>query len=305
MFKSVGAVLLIALNLVFLFSGRESVVYAQTSGSYSEFMEEGTASWYGPGFHGRKTANGERFDTQELTCAHKSLPFNTILKVTNLENGRYTIVRVNDRGPFIRGRIIDLSNAAKNEIGMGGLAKVRIETYEPVNSTDLVENEEIDAVPLNLFEDAISKDSKVFVELKDKRLTISNENSKDELRRILSTFKKVKVLIDKDNSLLDNLAQTDYGINLMNFIDLTDKVSTFTGYSIEVQQFSTEDEANALIEKLEALNYNDVILVELVNEGTINFKVYLGYYETIDDAGIDLKDIREMNIEAKLIKILS
>ncbi|MFA7361762.1 MAG: septal ring lytic transglycosylase RlpA family protein [Candidatus Kapaibacterium sp.] len=305
MFKSVGAVLLIALNLVFLFSGRESVVYAQTSGSYSEFMEEGTASWYGPGFHGRKTANGERFDTQELTCAHKSLPFNTILKVTNLENGRYTIVRVNDRGPFIRGRIIDLSNAAKNEIGMGGLAKVRIETYEPVSFTDLVENEEIDAVPLNLFEDAISKDSKVFVELKDKRLTITNENSKDELRRILSTFKKVKVLIDKDNSFLDNLAQTDYGINLMNFIDLTDKVSTFTGYSIEVQQFSTEDEANALIEKLEALNYNDVILVELVNEGTINFKVYLGYYETIDDAGIDLKDIREMNIEAKLIKILS
>ena len=297
--------LLIALNLVFLFSGRESVVYAQTSGSYSEFMEEGTASWYGPGFHGRKTANGERFDTQELTCAHKSLPFNTILKVTNLENGRYTIVRVNDRGPYVRGRIIDLSNAAKNEIGMGGLAKVRIETYEPVNSTDLVENEEIDAVPLNLFEDAISKNSKVFVELKDKRLNITNEDSKDELRRILSTFKKVKVLIDKNNSLLENLAQTDYGINLMNFIDLTDKVSTFTGYSIEVSQFSTESEANALIENLESLKYKDVILVELVNEGTINFKVYLGYYETIDDASFDLKDIRELNSEAKLIKILS
>lgn len=297
--------LLIALNLVFLFSGRESVVYAQTSGSYSEFMEEGTASWYGPGFHGRKTANGERFDTQELTCAHKSLPFNTILKVTNLENGRYTIVRVNDRGPYVRGRIIDLSNAAKNEIGMGGLAKVRIETYEPVNSTNLVENEEIDAVPLNLFEDAISKNSKVFVELKDKRLNITNENSKDELRRILSTFKKVKVLIDKNNSLLENLAQTDYGINLMNFIDLTDKVSTFTGYSIEVSQFSTESEANALIENLETLKYKDVILVELVNEGTINFKVYLGYYETIDDASFDLNDIRELNSEAKLIKILS
>ncbi len=297
--------LLIALNLVFLFSGRESVVYAQTSGSYSEFMEEGTASWYGPGFHGRKTANGERFDTQELTCAHKSLPFNTILKVTNLENGRYTIVRVNDRGPYVRGRIVDLSNAAKNEIGMGGLAKVRIETYEPVNSTNLVENEEIDAVPLNLFEDAISKNSKVFVELKDKRLNITNEDSKDELRRILSTFKKVKVLIDKNNSLLENLAQTDYGINLMNFIDLTDKVSTFTGYSIEVSQFSTENEANALIENLETLKYKDVILVELVNEGTINFKVYLGYYETIDDASFDLKDIRELNSEAKLIKILS
>lgn len=294
-----------ALILIFLISGRDTVVFAQTSGSYSEYMEEGTASWYGPGFHGRKTANGERFNTNELTCAHKTLPFNTLLKVTNLENGRYTIVRVNDRGPYSKGRIIDLSNAAKNEIGMGGLAKVRIESYKPENSTE-IENSE-DALPLNLFEDAISRDSKVFVELMNNKLNFNNTkiNSKDELRRILSTFKKVKILVDKDNSLLDNLAQSDYGINLMNFIDLTDKVSTFSGYSIEVQQFKTEDEANSLIEKLEALNYKDAILVEFVHDGSINFKVFIGYYERFEDAGIDLMKIREMNYDAKLIKILS
>ncbi len=305
MFKSVSAIMLYALIFVFLISARDTVVYAQTSGSYSEFMEEGTASWYGPGFHGRKTANGERFNTNEFTCAHKTLPFNTMLKVTNLENGRYTIVRVNDRGPFVRGRIIDLSNSAKNDIGMGGLAKVRIESYKPVNSTDSEEDE--DAVPINLFEDAINKDSKVFVELKDTKLNFNNSkiNSKDELRRILSTFKKVKILVDKDNSLLDDLAQSDYGINLMNFIDLTDKVSTFSGYSIEVQQFTTEDEANKLIETLEALNYKDVILLEFVDNGSINFKVFLGYYDKFEDAGIDLMNIREMNYDAKLIKILS
>jgi rare lipoprotein A len=267
-------------------------------------MEEGTASWYGPGFHGRKTANGERFNTNDMTCAHKSLPFNTLLKVTNLENGRYTIVRVNDRGPYAHGRIVDLSNAAKTEIGMGGLAKVRIESYKPVNSTDLTENE--DAMPLYLFEDVITKTSKVFVELNDRKLSSNNirTNSKDEFRRILSTFKKVKVLVDKNNSILENIAP-DNSIDLTNFIEFTDKIYTFTGYSIEVQSYNTEEEANKLIEKLEALKYNDVILVEIVSGDSINFKVFLGYYDKAEDADIDLRNIREMNFESKVIKILS
>jgi rare lipoprotein A len=268
-------------------------------------MEEGTASWYGPGFHGRKTASGERFNTNDLTCAHKSLPFNTLLKVTNLENGRYTIVRVNDRGPYAHGRIIDLSNAAKTEIGMGGLAKVRIETYKPVNSTELSEEE--DAVPLNLFEDAITKTSKIFVELNDRKIgsnSIKN-NSKDEFRRLLSTFKKVKILVNKDNSTLENIAAPENSIDMTNFVELTDKIRTFAGYSIEVQSFDTEEAANKLIGKLEALNYKDVILVEIVSSDSINFKVYLGYYDSIQDADADLGDIREMNYECKVIKILS
>lgn len=304
MFRSFSAYLTLALILVFLISGRDAVVFGQTSGSYSEYMEEGTASWYGPGFHGRKTANGERFNTNDLTCAHKSLPFNTLLKVTNLENGRYTIVRVNDRGPYAHGRIIDLSNAAKTEIGMGGLAKVRIESYKPVNSTDLAENE--DAMPLNLFEDAITKTSKVFVELQDRKLNSNNArlNSKDEFRRILSTFKKVKVLVDKNNSILGGLAP-ESSIDLTNFMDLTDKISTFTGYSIEVQSFDTEEAANKLIGKLESLKYNDVVLVEIVSGDTINFKVFLGYYDKAEDSDVDLRNIREMNFDCKVIKILS
>jgi len=304
LFRSFSAYLILALILVFLISGRDAVVFGQTSGSNSEYMEEGTASWYGPGFHGRKTANGERFNTNDLTCAHKSLPFNTLLKVTNLENGRYTIVRVNDRGPYAHGRIVDLSNAAKTEIGMGGLAKVRIESYKPVNSTDLTEVE--DAMPLNLFEDAITKTSKVFIELNDRKLSSNNTrtNSKDEFRRILSTFKKVKVLVDKNNSILENIAPEN-GFDLTNFIELTDKIRTFTGHSIEVQSFSTEEEANKLIGKLEALRYNDLILVEIVSGDSINFKVFLGYYDKAEDADVDLRNIREMNFDSKVIKILS
>lgn len=89
----------------------------------------GMASWYGPGFAGRLTANGERFDPSELTCAHRTFKFGTILEVTNLENGRSVVVRVNDRGPYAKNRVIDLSEEAARRIGMieKGHVKVRIE----------------------------------------------------------------------------------------------------------------------------------------------------------------------------------
>lgn len=91
--------------------------------------EEGTASWYGPGFDGNLTANGEIFDTTKLTAAHQTLPFGTLLRVTNLENGLVVVVRVNDRGPFVGGRILDLSRAAAERLEMveSGTARVRLE----------------------------------------------------------------------------------------------------------------------------------------------------------------------------------
>ncbi len=89
----------------------------------------GIASYYGPGFHGRKTANGERFNMHELTAAHKTLPFNTKVRVTNLSNKKSVIVRINDRGPYKKGRIIDLSKGAAQKIGLiqTGTAKVKVE----------------------------------------------------------------------------------------------------------------------------------------------------------------------------------
>jgi rare lipoprotein A len=82
----------------------------------SGFSERGVASWYGPDFHGRPTSNGETYNMHEMTAAHKTLPMNTMLLVKNLDNGKETIVRVNDRGPFVRGRIIDLSYAAAKKL---------------------------------------------------------------------------------------------------------------------------------------------------------------------------------------------
>jgi rare lipoprotein A len=95
------------------------------------FSQVGTASWYGGQHHGRKTANGERFNMNELTAAHRSVKLGTVLRVTNLDNGRSTTVRVNDRGPYVNGRVIDLSAAAAHDLGMkqDGLARVRIEAF--------------------------------------------------------------------------------------------------------------------------------------------------------------------------------
>lgn len=93
------------------------------------FEQVGVASWYGNKFHGRRTASGERYNMHAYTAAHKNLPFGTILRVTNLDNDKSVLVRINDRGPYIRGRIIDLSRAAAQEIGVT-LHKVKIEEFK-------------------------------------------------------------------------------------------------------------------------------------------------------------------------------
>ena len=93
------------------------------------FSLSGMASWYGPGFHGRRSANGEIYNQNALTAAHRSLPFGTRVRVTNRHNGRSVVVRINDRGPFIGGRVIDLSAAAARIVGViqSGVAPVQVE----------------------------------------------------------------------------------------------------------------------------------------------------------------------------------
>jgi rare lipoprotein A len=94
------------------------------------FFQQGKAAWYGPGFQGRRTASGERFNPHDLTAAHRTLPFGSRVRVTNLRNGRRVIVRINDRGPYVRGYVIDLSYAAARAIGMSGTATVRLEILQ-------------------------------------------------------------------------------------------------------------------------------------------------------------------------------
>jgi rare lipoprotein A (peptidoglycan hydrolase) len=105
------------------------VVTNVSRGTAFKTVGVGKASWYGPGFRGRKTASGEIFDDAKLTAAHKSLPLGSKARVINLGNGKTVQVEINDRGPFAEGRIIDLSRAAAHALGMidGGIADVRVE----------------------------------------------------------------------------------------------------------------------------------------------------------------------------------
>ncbi len=117
----------------------------------------GIASWYGPNFHGGQTSNGEYYDMYALTAAHKTLPINTMVKVTNLQNGKSTIVRINDRGPFVPDRIIDLSYQAAQEIGLikHGTAKVELE----VVSYDKTANRYAHKPPITLSSPAAVSDT--------------------------------------------------------------------------------------------------------------------------------------------------
>lgn len=104
----------------------------------------GHASWYGPGFHGRKTASGERFDRNEMSAAHKTLPFGTLVRVIDDKTGRSVLVKINDRGPYIRGRILDLSEGAAQRLGIRGrgTGNVRLEIFNP---SELGDNVSFDA----------------------------------------------------------------------------------------------------------------------------------------------------------------
>ncbi len=112
---------------------RRPVAARQPTPPQPPYTEEGNASWYGVPFHGRRASNGEIYDMYKLTAAHRTLPFETMVRVTNLNNGKSTVVRITDRGPFVDNRVIDLSFAAAREVdSIGpGVVPVRVEVISP------------------------------------------------------------------------------------------------------------------------------------------------------------------------------
>jgi rare lipoprotein A len=124
---------LVAIGATFALSACAGIspVPAPAGMEQATFNQIGIASWYGRGHHGRKTASGERFDMNRMTAAHKSIELGTIVRVTSLETGDTVKVRINDRGPYLRGRIIDLSDKAARRLGIreAGIARVRVEIF--------------------------------------------------------------------------------------------------------------------------------------------------------------------------------
>lgn len=133
--KNIIKILFLSLLIIFLSSCSTSKEFSEYENVEGKFIESGIACWYGPNFHGKKTANGEIYDMFELTAAHRTLPFNSILRVINSENGKSVIVRINDRGPYAKNRIIDLSKAAAEKITIikNGTALVKLHLLNNIN----------------------------------------------------------------------------------------------------------------------------------------------------------------------------
>ncbi|WP_321494304.1 septal ring lytic transglycosylase RlpA family protein [uncultured Desulfobacter sp.] len=119
--------------------------------SASGYVEKGRASWYGEQFHGRKTSNGETYDMYAMTAAHKTLPMNTWVRVENLDNGKAVTVRVNDRGPFVAGRIIDMSYTAAQAMGMvgPGTARVKVTALGKATAYSRIDHAPVDFTPVD------------------------------------------------------------------------------------------------------------------------------------------------------------
>lgn len=126
-------------NLSYKVAGKR---YYPTTKVADNYTQTGRASWYGPGFHGKKTSSGERFDMNMMTAAHPTLPIPSYARVTNLANGKSVVVRINDRGPFHGNRVMDVSRAAANKLGFlsSGTAKIRI---EPLKTGKVVEKNQV------------------------------------------------------------------------------------------------------------------------------------------------------------------
>lgn len=297
--------------------------YSNGDPTGSSFVETGEASWYGPGFHGRKTANGERFDTYEFTAAHKTLPFNTLLKVTNLENNLFTVVRINDRGPYIRGRIIDLSKASKEAIGMGGTAQVKIEQIteeeaemlrQGIDPNERIELTDVDTNEFKVTElmnNDVDAESKVFVEFEGEDGT-SNDF---ELNKNLKTKGNLKIKVvtpkteedkEKESNLYQQIADID---SLIRFYDISNQLAVVKGHSIEVGTYTDKSLADRRIGRLERDGFTKIFLEEIAvtdpntNTKTVTYKVLVGMYEKEKSAKKELSALYKLKYQPKLVKI--
>jgi rare lipoprotein A len=186
---------------------------------HSGVYETGIASWYAGEFQGELTANGEIFDTNEISAAHKTLPFGTIVRVTNMENGRHVDVRINDRGPYVEGRIIDLSKAAAEEIDIlqQGIAPVSLEILHspdtPESAYRRIEDAQYLSFQLGAFS-SVARTLSHYIRLREEgftpsvtltgnrllrlRITSVPSGQKEEVEQRLSTLGFTEVLIQSD-----------------------------------------------------------------------------------------------------------
>lgn len=231
---------------------------------------DGIASWYGPDFHSKKTSNGEIYDMYAMTAAHKTLPMNTVVKVDNLENGKSIIVRINDRGPFVKGRIIDLSNKAAHQIDMvrRGTAKVKV--------TVLGYNGEIENNNAPVVETPSTQ--------------IASDNTSQEIEAGIDSLEPLEIKEDSITTSTVPLSRTNVNTTSSPKITRPGNTSSNTSfssgnYSLQVGAFSIESGALKVKTDYQKKFRNNKVEVQkvYVNGKTLN-KVFLRGFNSYEDA---------------------
>lgn len=219
------------------------------------YETEGFASYYAEDFHGRLTSSGEVYDMHKLTCAHPYLPFNTWLKVTNLANQKSVIVRVNDRGPFAKNRIIDLSYAAAKQLGMlgPGTIYVKIEIVSP---------------PLTQPEPDIG--------IVPKEITIPQLDENEVYLR----FRTKPSEPEKSKSI------SEFGLFNSNY----ERVEISSGYLIQLSSFSTQKNAQVFLDQIDEIERNQLYIYH-PSPGI--FRVVVGIFNNMREAQIKKSEIEK------------
>lgn len=250
------------------------------------YEETGIASWYGPGFHGKSTASGEIFDRYELTAAHRTLQMPSFVRVTNLENGRSLVVRVNDRGPFSKGRIIDLSDKAAELIGMKGAGTARVK--------------------LQLLPD----ESRVVAEAAkqgiDTRGTARVLNESGQLPPYLGGVRPPVQVASNSSTIQDIPPKPDVDVHVKNNVTYPDQVVTKvpiqpTGIYVQTGAFGNYNNALALQNKLSSLGQASI--TETTSNGKLLYRVRLGPFQDVPSADTMLGSVQGATGSAPIIVV--
>lgn len=267
------------------------------------YDEEGVASWYGPGFHGNLTANGETFDSHALTAAHPTLPMPSFVRVTNLKNGKAVVVRINDRGPFAKGRIIDLSHAAAKRIDMKGIARVRVQYMRAeteqywadkglkTGAIKFAENSPVNAPTLDEMEDVASNEAAApILSVSESEITPASKPSKVTERMrpkfsLVSSAEAAEVPIAHSNlqqEIEDEKPQNGDlgGGGLKPLVDKppmrVPKTEDSHGdrYFVQAGAFSHEENAHALARKISSVG--EVTVSPIQGKNGMLYRVWVG-----------------------------
>lgn len=276
------------------------------------FVQEGNASYYADRFHGKRTSSGERYDQMAFTAAHRELPFGCMVKVTNLENNLSVVVRINDRGPFKRNRVLDLSLAGAQQLDMvrNGIAHIRLEVVgvkdPPPHPSPAAEAPQAqagrkpsNAAPAIPIKKVADKPLAEKAKPKPAPAKPKTENKPEQLvdketEKIVKTFKPGNQEPNETPDARPTGMFPDGPFRNKGTYNLWGTIVKYESYCVQVGSFDNLEKAKLLGNKAKAAGYTRVyIQVVPLGKGITEYKVVLGVYDTKDQARLNIPELQK------------